>query len=135
MRQPAWPSNQPFTLQPFQIWNRLEYRHKSILTVVYRLDQEILCQERHHTYHSPPGPPSDDWRWIPYTARSPAESVVLKTHLDQIGITSREVPGILQALEMQGLLRCRQDQWAPDDRLFVRILFLGQRTVRAGVTP
>jgi hypothetical protein len=34
---------------------------------------------------------------------------------------------------MRGLIRCLQDRWAADDRLFVRILFLGQRVVREGL--
>lgn len=74
--------------------------------------------------------PSDDWRWIPFDSLNPQEVTPLQRFLHESGIGEQDARDLLHSLESRGLLRCHQDRWAKDDRMFVRILFLGQRVVR-----
>ena len=130
MEKFAGSYNQPFTLRPFQIWNQLDARQKAALTIIYQLDSDSECLEYHRLKKEGCCRPSDDWRWIPFSGECEHESMPLQQHLQKAGINGREAIDILQSLESRGLIRCLQDRWARDDRLFVRILFLGQRVVR-----
>jgi hypothetical protein len=132
MKQFAGSYNQPFTLRPFQIWNGLDVRQKTALTIIYQLDNDSECLEHQRLKTEGSCRPSDDWRWMPFTALCAQETTRLRDRLLEAGIGEREALDLLRALEMRGLIRCQQDRWAQDNRLFVRILFLGQRVVRDG---
>ena len=133
MNQLAGSYNQPFTLRPHQIWKQLDTRHRAVLKIVYELDNTIECLEYHRLKQEGCCRPSDDWRWLPMTSLTNDEAAPLQRHLHEAGINEQEALTLVRSLEARGLLRCHQDRWAKDDRLFVRILFLGQRVVRDAI--
>ena len=129
----------PFTLRPSQIWSQLDTRQKTALTILYQLNHDSECLEYHRLKREGRCGPPDEWRWIPFTARCkvapcPQVATMLQAQLRKAGLAPNDALEIFRGLEMRGLIRCLQDRWADDDRLFVRILFLGQRVVRAGQT-
>lgn len=135
MKQIAGSYNQPFTLRPSQIWNLLDARQRAALVVIYHVDQDNECLEQDRLRQHGCCRPPDEWRWMAFTAPTsgPAHIPALQERLhNEIGMGVKEALDVLRVLETRGLIRCQQDRWAADDRLYVRILFLGQRVVRDG---
>lgn len=137
--KPAGAYN-PFTLRPSQIWSQLDARQKTALTILYQVNLDSECLEYHRLKREGRCRPPDEWRWIAFTARCrqaapcPQAAPLLQARLREAGLEPDDALEIFRGLEMRGLIRCLQDRWADDDRLGVRIQFLGQRVVRAGQT-
>lgn len=118
------------------VWQALNQRQQTYLTLIYESDQIQERNEKARTARDWRSRPADEWRWILY-ANTMYGHTPLKQHIKDAGMVDPGTGSTFKALEERGLILARSEGATLHSRseliVNIRLTTLGRRVARTGL--